>query len=121
MASIKDESLTALLNTTIFIRNPEESDGLHVSANLPVGENHAVHSLQAVDIYCDGPDQLKIQCSRVMDNTELFFIMADALGLGNNDDIDSVTESLNLLSSSSNTISTFGVLMMLLASMYVLY
>jgi alkaline phosphatase len=82
LVSIKDEALSLFLNETVYVSNPKESDGLHVNPNLPVSEFHAVHSLQAVDVYCHGPDSLKIQCSRVMDNTELFFIMADVLGLG---------------------------------------
>jgi hypothetical protein len=45
-------------------------------------EDATTHSLQAVDLYCGGPAAFRILYARVMDNTELFFVMAETLGLG---------------------------------------
>ncbi|KAJ3218260.1 hypothetical protein HDU67_006233 [Dinochytrium kinnereticum] len=58
--------------------------GIYMSGNLPQGQGSTVHTLQAVDLYCQGPGSER--CGKVLDNTEVFFIMADALGLGDTPD-----------------------------------
>ncbi|KAJ3099482.1 hypothetical protein HDU97_003019, partial [Phlyctochytrium planicorne] len=71
------------ITRTVGIPNPKDvvaTGGLVNLGSLPTGQGVTVHTLQSVDLYCYGPVAHK--CSRVMDNTELFFLMADALGLG---------------------------------------
>ncbi|KNC99828.1 uncharacterized protein SPPG_05202 [Spizellomyces punctatus DAOM BR117] len=85
--AIVDKGLSAIFGKDVGVPNPADDnlDGhgsISVSPNLNPEEIVSQHSLQAVDLYCAGPDHVKMRCSRVMDNTELFFIMADALGLG---------------------------------------
>ncbi|KAJ3328922.1 hypothetical protein HDU76_009020, partial [Blyttiomyces sp. JEL0837] len=58
--------------------------GLPRGGNLPAGNTVSVHSLQTVDLYCAGP--VAHECGKIMDNTELVFLMADALGLGDKAD-----------------------------------
>ncbi|KAI9344392.1 alkaline-phosphatase-like protein [Obelidium mucronatum] len=69
---------------------PDDSDsveglGLIRTSNLAHEESQSVHSLQAVDLYCYGP--VAASCAKVMDNTDLFFAIADALGLGDKPDV----------------------------------
>lgn len=63
----------------IAVPNPDDDaqHALTVSPNLNVDETVSAHSLQTVDIYCSGPDRIRMRCSKVMDNIEVFFIMAD--------------------------------------------
>ncbi|KAJ3413498.1 hypothetical protein HDV05_007881 [Chytridiales sp. JEL 0842] len=71
------------------VANPADAPngGLNYNGgNLPAtGDASSVHSLQTVDLYCAGP--VAHTCSKVMDNTELFFLMADALGLGDGQEV----------------------------------
>jgi alkaline phosphatase len=81
-SAIKDVALSTMYNVSyVMVESPNEK-GIYISPSLPVESTSTVHSLQSVDLYCYGPAAFRIECSRVMDNTELFFIMADALGLG---------------------------------------
>ncbi|ORY52559.1 alkaline phosphatase-like protein [Rhizoclosmatium globosum] len=67
----------------VYVADPHDSKngvGLERPGNMPVTSGSTVHTLQAVDLYCWGP--VAITCGKHMDNTELFFLMADALGLG---------------------------------------
>ncbi|TPX31308.1 alkaline phosphatase [Synchytrium microbalum] len=69
---------------TVYVANAndqEGTDGIAWIPNLPVSESTSVHTLQAVDLYCGGPRSFAINCRKVMDNTELFFILADAIGI----------------------------------------
>ena len=80
-AVIKDERLSKGFGNDVYVMNPEENGVYH----NPTGYSNSgktVHSLQAVDLYCAGPIEFTAKCAKVMDNTELFFIMANALGLG---------------------------------------
>jgi alkaline phosphatase len=82
-STVEDKALSKIFNSSVFVMNPAET-GMYYA---PVGNAYyekTGHSLQAVDLYCAGPQVFTARCSKVMDNTELFFIMADALGLGNN-------------------------------------
>ncbi|KAI8854226.1 alkaline-phosphatase-like protein [Chytridium lagenaria] len=60
------------------------SGGITMSPNLPQGQGSTVHTLQSVDLFCHGP--ASSACQGAHDNTELFFMMADALGLGDTAD-----------------------------------
>ena len=64
--------------------NPEENGLYHSPSTYPDWPT-TEHSLQSVDLYCVGPQAFMSRCTKIMDNTELFFIMADALGLGGDD------------------------------------
>ena len=57
----------------------DESTGLTMTGNLPPGDGSSVHTLQDVPIFASGPGAEVF--GRVMDNTEVFFGMADAIGL----------------------------------------
>ena len=65
-----------------IVANPIES-GVFFSPTSASTSSSTAHSLQDVNIYCAGPVAFKAMCGRVMDNSELFFILADGLGLGN--------------------------------------
>ncbi|KAI8923717.1 alkaline-phosphatase-like protein [Entophlyctis helioformis] len=80
--AVTDAALSAKLGFSVATANPAEPAGIKKNGMLSPGSSSSVHSLQAVDIYCSGPWYFRRNCARVMDNTELFFIMADALGLG---------------------------------------
>ncbi|KAJ3284778.1 hypothetical protein HK104_009773 [Borealophlyctis nickersoniae] len=82
LPSITDSLLTNLFGYSVANVNPAEPAGLDRSPNLPPGDSSTVHTLQAVDIYCGGPENWRVHCGKAMDNTEVFFLMADALGLG---------------------------------------
>ncbi|KAI8803432.1 alkaline-phosphatase-like protein [Cladochytrium replicatum] len=58
----------------------DQPNGIPRPATLAPDQSTSVHTLQAVDLYCRGPTAAK--CAAVMDNTELFFLLADTLGLG---------------------------------------
>jgi hypothetical protein len=79
--AVRDNALSTAFNTSVAVENPAENGIIYLGSLTP-GSTSTVHSLQAVDLYCYGPALFRLSCSRVMDNTELFFIMADALGLG---------------------------------------
>jgi alkaline phosphatase len=77
----KDSFLGTLFNfDNVIVENPNER-GIYITGTLPVESGATVHSPTAVDLYCYGPAEIKLNCAKVMDNTELFFIMADAIGL----------------------------------------
>ncbi|KAJ3048313.1 hypothetical protein HK097_010684 [Rhizophlyctis rosea] len=83
--AVTDAALTAVFGTAVAVQNPNatlEPHGIDYNPNLLPGDTQSVHTLQAVDLYCGGPDNWKWACAKPMDNTEVFFIMADALGLG---------------------------------------
>ena len=46
VASISDPKLSVLFNTSVYVVNPAEPEGLNHHPNLPASEFHAVHSLQ---------------------------------------------------------------------------
>ncbi|KAJ3063569.1 hypothetical protein HDU98_000665 [Podochytrium sp. JEL0797] len=68
--------------SVVYVSDPHDApaDGIPRPGNLPVSAGSSVHTLQAVDLYCYGP--VAKSCGKSMDNTELFFLIADALGLG---------------------------------------
>ncbi|TPX31309.1 alkaline phosphatase [Synchytrium microbalum] len=82
--AIVDTNLTAIWGETIANANPNDpaaAGGLPFNANLPVAEVTTVHTYQNVDLYCHGPSSWVESCSAVNDNTEVFFMIANALGL----------------------------------------
>jgi alkaline phosphatase len=80
-ASQQDSFLQTLFNApNVMVENNSER-GLFITGTLPTDSGATVHSPSAVDLFCYGPLEVRMQCARVLDNTELFFIMADALGL----------------------------------------
>ncbi|KAJ3286234.1 hypothetical protein HDU79_006617 [Rhizoclosmatium sp. JEL0117] len=70
--------------STVYVNDPHDSNsgtGLNrIPGNLPITSGTTVHTSQAVDLYCYGA--VATSCRKTMDNTELFFLMANALGLG---------------------------------------
>lgn len=60
--------------------NPEDDPlGLPLGGNLPEGSNSSVHTLQSVPVYAQGPGS---DClGRTLENIEVFFCMAAAVGL----------------------------------------
>ncbi|KAJ3230022.1 hypothetical protein HDU81_004814 [Chytriomyces hyalinus] len=74
-------------STSVYGADPHDSvngAGLARNGVIPANSGSSVHTLQAVDLYCYGP--VAKSCSKFMDNTELFFLIADALGLGDKPD-----------------------------------
>ncbi|KAL2918570.1 hypothetical protein HK105_201971 [Polyrhizophydium stewartii] len=81
---VADSALTAKFGIgSIYRADPNEPHGVRRAPLNPLTDETSVHSLNAVDIYCYGPWNWRLHCAKVMDNTELFFVMAEALGLGN--------------------------------------
>ncbi|KAI8917421.1 alkaline-phosphatase-like protein [Entophlyctis helioformis] len=83
-AATQDRSLANKIPgaPTVMVANPAEPAGINRGSMVTPGNYRSVHSLQGVDLYCGGPWYFRRNCARVIDNTEVFFIMADALGLG---------------------------------------
>ncbi|KAJ8908950.1 hypothetical protein NDN08_005650 [Rhodosorus marinus] len=66
-----------------YLNNPEDDpDGIFISGNIGPRGSTAVHSMCDVGIYGYGPGAEHIKPN--MDNTAVFHIMAEALGLGTN-------------------------------------
>jgi alkaline phosphatase len=74
---VEDEDLPY---ESITLDNPEDDpNGLSLGGNLPEGSTSSVHTLQSVPIYAQGPGS---DCfGRAMENIEVFFCMASAIGL----------------------------------------
>ncbi|KAJ3091556.1 hypothetical protein HK102_000095 [Quaeritorhiza haematococci] len=67
----------------VYVPNPKDASyekGLKKPGNIPVIHDQGVHSLQDVPLFARGPGSNR--ASRIMDNNELFFVIAEALGLG---------------------------------------
>lgn len=60
--------------------NPEDDpNGIPLGGNLPNGSNSSVHTLQDVPVWSQGPGSRAL--GGMLDNTDVFFAMANALGL----------------------------------------
>ncbi|KAJ3334962.1 hypothetical protein HDU93_006976, partial [Gonapodya sp. JEL0774] len=68
--------------------NPaNDPEGIPLLPNDFPTDTTTVHSLQDVALFCGGPASMTIKCSKIMDNTEVFFLLADSLGLGNGNQV----------------------------------
>ncbi|KAG0235817.1 hypothetical protein BGW42_004660 [Actinomortierella wolfii] len=66
---------------SVHVPNPnEDQDGMLRSGTIPVREPASVHSLQDVPVFAQGPGSELFR--GVMDNTQVFYNIAQALGLG---------------------------------------
>ncbi|KXS11957.1 alkaline phosphatase-like protein [Gonapodya prolifera JEL478] len=80
----------ALVNTSYEVKgdsvasyNPKnDPEGIPFLPNDFPTDVNTVHSLSDVALFCGGPTEMLLKCSKPMDNTEIFFLLADALGLG---------------------------------------
>jgi alkaline phosphatase len=64
----------------VYVNNPDDDpNGIPMSGNLPVESSTGVHTLQDVPVFASGPGAEYF--GGVMDNTEVFFGMAAAIGL----------------------------------------
>lgn len=64
----------------VAVDNPEDdTKGITMTGNLPLDSNSEVHSLQDVPVFASGPGSEFF--GHVLDNTQLFFGMANAIGL----------------------------------------
>ncbi|KAI9351428.1 alkaline-phosphatase-like protein [Obelidium mucronatum] len=87
VALAKVNGTNVIKSTTVYVADPHDSVnsvGLARAGNLPANSGSSVHTLQTVDLYCFGPGVAS--CGKTMDNTELFFLIADVLGLGDKPD-----------------------------------
>eukprot|EP00172_Hildenbrandia_rubra_P001815 Plantae.Rhodophyta-Hildenbrandia_rubra.ctg24246.p1 GENE.Plantae.Rhodophyta-Hildenbrandia_rubra.ctg24246~~Plantae.Rhodophyta-Hildenbrandia_rubra.ctg24246.p1 ORF type:complete len:170 (+),score=28.45 Plantae.Rhodophyta-Hildenbrandia_rubra.ctg24246:320-829(+) len=79
--------------------NNEEDDpnGIYFSGNLPPSSSAGVHTMQDVGIFASGPGSDMVR--GMMDNTNIFHIMASALGVGMNgtreDSVSGVTRCIH--------------------------
>lgn len=80
--TVEDPSLSKIFGFSVGVENPKRTEGLRSAPNSNAESTSTVHSIQAVDLFCGGPENFKVLCGKLMDNTELFFIMAQGLGLG---------------------------------------
>ncbi|MFO7632731.1 MAG: alkaline phosphatase, partial [Caldilinea sp.] len=63
-----------------YVNNPDDDpNGIVMSGNLPMNGSTGVHTLQDVPVFASGPGAAYF--GRVMDNTDIFFGLAFALGL----------------------------------------
>lgn len=63
-----------------YVDNPDDDpDGITMPGNLPMSGSTGVHTLQDVPVFAQGPGSEFF--GRVIDNTEIFFGMAFAIGL----------------------------------------
>jgi alkaline phosphatase len=98
-ATTKNDELSKTFGANIYVAN-EPANGLYHIPTGYISDSSTVHSLQDVGLFCAGPAAFTSKCSRVMDNTELFFLMADTLGLGQK---KSVTASTTTVTAESTT------------------
>lgn len=69
-----------------YVNNPEDDpNGIFLSGNLPPSASTGVHTMQDVGIFASGPGADKVK--GIMDNTEVYHIIAGALGFGTNGEI----------------------------------
>ncbi|KAI9203856.1 alkaline-phosphatase-like protein [Polychytrium aggregatum] len=83
--AVSNKALTGLFqkqypNVAVNSVDPDEPEGLNFNGRNSGGEVTSVHTLQAVDLYCNAP--IARLCRRAVDNTEVFQILAQSLGLG---------------------------------------
>jgi len=70
----------SIISEGVAVDNPEDDpNGLPLGGNLPAGATSSVHTLQDVPVYAQGPNSEHL--GRFVSNIEVFFAMADALGL----------------------------------------
>jgi alkaline phosphatase len=63
-----------------YVDNPDDDpNGIVMSGNLPLNSSTGVHTLQDVPVFASGPGAAFF--GQVMDNSEIFFGMANAIGL----------------------------------------
>ncbi|HAJ35803.1 MAG TPA: alkaline phosphatase [Chloroflexi bacterium] len=63
-----------------YVDNPDDDpNGILLTGNLPLASSTGVHTLQDAPVFASGPGAAFF--GRVMDNTEIFFGMAAALGV----------------------------------------
>ncbi|HYO43444.1 MAG TPA: alkaline phosphatase [Candidatus Limnocylindrales bacterium] len=75
-----DFAQPALLQGGIAVDNPARDPGALVQVgNLPYSQTNCVHTVEDVAVYASGPGAARFNAFQ--DNTELFFGVADALGL----------------------------------------
>ncbi len=69
-----------VLDDETVVDNPDDDpNGLALGGNLPLDADTSVHTMQDVPVYAQGPGS---EClGRVLENTEVFFCMAAAIGL----------------------------------------
>lgn len=68
------------------VNNPEDDpNGIFLSGNLPPISSTSVHTMQDVGIFASGPDSDAVK--GIIDNTEIYHIIASALGFGTNGEI----------------------------------
>lgn len=80
LPAVENKNLTELIGSTVYVANPKDGEhGIDVHGLLPGYESQSVHSMCDVPLYCYGPGQGA--CGRTMDNTEIFFVIAQAFGL----------------------------------------
>ncbi|ORY50332.1 alkaline phosphatase-like protein [Rhizoclosmatium globosum] len=105
--------------SAVYVNDPHDTNnglGLVRPGNLPISTAVTVHTLQAVDLYCYGV--AAELCGKHMDNTELFFLMANALGLGDKPDagvvvppvVPIVPVTTTALSATAAVVSTKAIL-----------
>ncbi|KAJ3127526.1 hypothetical protein HK098_006204 [Nowakowskiella sp. JEL0407] len=110
--SIPSKNIT-IDNLPIAVAVPniaETSSGIDHPSSLGPADTSSVHTLQAVDIYCKLPGAYQFYCSRPMDNTEVFFIMAEILGLGKGDGSSTASVASVVLPSTVSTGALVGII-----------
>jgi len=67
-----------------YVANPkylqQQEDAIHVGGNLPVNQETGVHTADDAVLNATGPNADKFK--GFMDNTKVFKVMAESLGLG---------------------------------------
>ncbi|KAL0954935.1 hypothetical protein HGRIS_003868 [Hohenbuehelia grisea] len=67
-----------------YVHNPEDQpDGITMPGTIPTSDGAGVHSMQDISVYANGPGAEAFR--GVYNNIDIFFKMADALGLGQTD------------------------------------
>lgn len=83
-ASLK---VPALLTEFGYLNNPEDDpNGIFLTGNIDPFGSTGVHTLQDVGIFAYGPGAEVV--SGIVDNTEIFHVIASGLGFGTNGEID---------------------------------
>lgn len=86
----------------VAVDNPEDDpNGIPLGGNLPAGSTSSVHTLQDVPVYATGPGA---DClGRVIENFEIFYCMAGAIGLD-----PGAEDGMATMSADEGTLATAG-------------
>jgi alkaline phosphatase len=96
----------AVSNSSYYANPTDNTDGLIVNGTEPTNEAQGVHSLTDVPVFAMGPCQELF--GGVYGNIDIFFNMANCLGLARSDNATGTATQMNGTTTSNTTITSTG-------------